>query len=101
MLENADVESPSRYRFEIIPRGPATAGDWENPQKAIPVFEFVTSPKPGDIVAVACPYGDATGHVPFVTGSRTTIGAGSEDRSHSTGWPWNGVSPKENQIYRR
>jgi hypothetical protein len=39
--------------------------------------------------------------VPFVTGSRTTIGAGSEDGSDSTGWSWNGVSPKENQIYRR
>ena len=70
-------------------------------KKAIPVFEFVTSTKPGNIVAVACLYGDAIGHVPFVTGSRTTIGAGSEDGSHSTGWSWNGVSPKENQIYRR
>jgi hypothetical protein len=34
VLENADVESPSRYRFGIIPRGPATAGDWGNPQKS-------------------------------------------------------------------
>ncbi|EPD34177.1 hypothetical protein HMPREF9701_06200, partial [Delftia acidovorans CCUG 274B] len=101
VLENADVESPSRYRFGIIPRGPATAGDWANPQKAIPGFEIVTSPKPGDIVAVAYPYGDATGHVAVVTGSSTTIGAGSEDGSHSTGWPWNGASPKGNPIYRR
>ncbi|WAT88569.1 hypothetical protein O1V13_11450 [Delftia acidovorans] len=62
---------------------------------------MVTSPKPGDIVAVAYPYGDATGHVAVVTGSSTTIGADSEDGSHSTGWPWNGASPKGNPIYRR
>ena len=101
VLESADVEYPSRYKFGPIPRGPATAGDWADSKKAISGFEVVNSPKPSDIVAVAYPYWNATGHVAVVAKNNITIGAGSKDGSHSTGWPWNGAPPKGNPIYRR
>ncbi|CAM3927268.1 Sugar-binding protein [Delftia tsuruhatensis] len=101
VLEDASVKSPSRYKYGIIPRGPISAGDWADEKNIIPNFEIVNSPKPGDIVAVAYPYPDASGHVAVVTENNTTIGAGSENGSHSTGWPWNGGAPKGNPVYRR
>lgn len=64
-------------------------------------------PEPGDIVSVAHPYADATGHVAIVTKydqkqkQGETIGAGSYTGSHTTNWPWNGKSTQGEYIYRR
>lgn len=76
-----------RYKFGIFPRGPIQAGDWANAEKDIPGFKIVTEPAPGDIVAIAYPYEDATGHVGIVSkileDQKESIGA-STNESHST-----------------
>jgi RHS repeat-associated protein len=100
VLNEAGIKPPRRTRFGI-PRGPATAGMWADPSVEIEGFDIVTDPQPGDIVAIAFPYADATGHVAVVIGGNQTIGAGHEG-SHITTWPWDGVtSPQGTPVYRR
>lgn len=48
------------------------------------------------------PYTDATGHVAIVSDNWKSIGAGSKDGSHTTEWPWDGISPPQGTpIYIR
>ena len=48
------------------------------------------------------PYTDATGHVAIVSDNWKSIGAGSKDGSHTTEWPWDGISsPQSTPIYIR
>ncbi|WP_174958416.1 CHAP domain-containing protein [Burkholderia aenigmatica] len=103
VLDEAGVKSPKRTRFGI-PRGPITAGTWADSGADIPGFKNVSTPMPGDIVAIGFNYSDATGHVAVVTDVNgkqgKTIGAGGEG-SHVTTWPWGGQDPKGTPIYHR
>jgi len=81
--------------------GPISAGTWADPNAIIPHFPVVKDPKPGDIVAVAHNYTDASGHVAIVVvPGKSSIGAGAKG-SHTTGWPWNNASPRGTPVYRR
>ena len=80
---------------------PITAGTWADPNAYIPNFPVTTDPQPGDTVAIAYPYDDATGHVAIVVKpGKTSIGAGREG-SHITGWPWDtALPPQGTPVYR-
>ena len=82
---------------------PYSAGTWANPEAVIPNFPVVSTPQPGDIVAVAHNYADASGHVAIVkVPGVSSIGAGSGSGSHTTGWPWDPTtSPQGSPVYRR
>ncbi|MBF0526412.1 MAG: hypothetical protein HQK56_15110, partial [Deltaproteobacteria bacterium] len=90
---------PLRY-FGL--RGPISAGTWADPNADIPYFPVVQTPQPGDIVAIAHTYGDASGHVAVVEiPGESSLGAGF-DGSHSTGWPWDkGLPPQGTPVFRR
>lgn len=105
VLEAAGVAAPKRKRFGLN-AGPITAETWANPESKLPGFQVIKHyPKPGDIVAIKYPYGDATGHVAVVKdwkwGTGNTIGAGSATGSHTTGWPWNDAPPQGEPVYFR
>ena len=99
VLSDSDVQ-PRRW-FGL--GGPISAGDWADPTKDIPHFPVVKDPRPGDIVAVAHSYSDASGHVAIVeVPGKSTIGAGSATGIHSTGWPWDpSTTPQGKPVYRR
>jgi hypothetical protein len=79
-----------------------SAGTWGDPNANIPNFPVVQNPQPGDVVAVAYPFSDASGHVAIVeTPGSTSIGAGGSQGSHTSGWPSNGASPQGSVVYRR
>lgn len=100
VLKEANHDSPRRYAYGLIPRGPISAGEWADPNKNIPGFEITTTPQPGDIVAIAHPYTDASGLVAIVTEGLASVGAGGGG-SHTTGWPWNGGAPQGTPVYRK
>ena len=72
------------------PNYPAQAGDWANPSKTLGLWQTVLVPSgalpgtlppdissPGDVIAEAIQYSDATGHVGIVAGIGHTISADS------------------------
>ncbi|MGG6462330.1 RHS repeat-associated core domain-containing protein [Solilutibacter silvestris] len=82
--------------------GAISAGTWGDPSAEIPNFPVVHDPQPGDVVAIAHQYTDASGHVAIVlVPGKTSIGAGTSSGSHVTGWPWNGDKPRGVPVYRR
>jgi RHS repeat-associated protein len=82
--------------------GPISAGTWANPETDIPHFPVVNDPQPGDIMAIAFPYTDASGHVAVVLDPGIlSIGAGGHG-SHVTGWPWDkNLAPQGTPVFRR
>jgi hypothetical protein len=104
VLKDAKVKSPQRTRFGIA-RGPITAGTWADAKTDIEGFSVVSTPQPGDIVAIEYPYSDATGHVAIVNEvgeKNNSIGASTEVGSHTSTWPWDGTSPPQGTpVYRR
>jgi hypothetical protein len=69
---------------------PAQAGDWANPTKVLGCWKTLVVPAqplppplppdislPGDVIAEAIQYSDATGHVGIIVGSRQTVSADS------------------------
>src|SRR5262249_52681937 len=77
---------------------PPTAGEWADPNTFIPNWEIVSVPQPGDIIAEAHEYSDATGHVGIVVGPGLTASAastfGGEIRVNDWGFrPDAGVHP--------
>ena len=81
--------------------GPLSAGDWADPSKKIPGFIVVSTPQPGDIVAIAFPYRDATGHVGIVAGANTSIYAAGSG-VQASGWPWDqSKKPQGKPTFRR
>jgi RHS repeat-associated protein len=96
VLQHTDV-APKRNLFS-----PISAGTWADPSADIPNFPVVNNPQTGDVVAIAHRYPNgATGHVAIVmVPNRSTIGAGSNTGSHTTGWPWDG-SANGTPVYRR
>jgi RHS repeat-associated protein len=104
VLANTGV-APQRPKtwFGLGGGGPISAGTWADPNANIPNFPVVSDPKPGDIVAVAFNYADASGHVAIVKDpGKSSIGAGSHEGSHTTGWPWDpSLTPQGTPTYRR
>jgi RHS repeat-associated protein len=97
-LDHTDVAPRRHFGFG----GPISAGTWADPAATIPNFPVVQTPQPGDIVAIAHHYGDASGHVAIVeVPGKSSLGAG-ENGSHRTGWPWDkGLLPRGTPVYRR
>ncbi|MCQ8103897.1 hypothetical protein NP590_07260 [Methylomonas sp. SURF-2] len=96
-LKNTDVV-PKRWSGL---GGPISAGTWGDPNAYIPHFPVTDNPQPGDAVAIAYPYSNASGHVAIVVEpGKTSIGAG-RDGSHITGWPWDtSLEPQGTPVYR-
>lgn len=81
--------------------GPISAGTWGDPDAEIPGFPVVKTPQLGDVAAVPYPYSNATGHVGFVSGPRSTISAPGGPVTE-TGWPWDPSStPQGTPVFRR
>jgi RHS repeat-associated protein len=97
VLQHTDV-APSRNIFSM----PISAGTWADPNAKIPNFPVVTSPRPGDIVAIAANYSDASGHVAIVgIPGVSTIGTGPRG-SGTSGWPWDrSKQPQGTPVFRR
>ncbi|MDL2357604.1 MAG: RHS repeat-associated core domain-containing protein, partial [Pseudomonadota bacterium] len=97
-LDRTDVAPRRHFGFG----GPISAGTWADPTTNIPNFPIVQTPQPGDIVAVAHRYGDASGHVAIVeVPGKSSLGAGANG-SHRTGWPWDkNLQPSGTPVYRR
>jgi hypothetical protein len=98
VLEPTDVAPRRHFGFG----GPISAGTWADPNANIANFPVVSSPRAGDIVAIAHQYADASGHVAIVQEpGLSSIGAGGKG-SHTTGWPWDqSLSPQGTPVYRR
>lgn len=60
-------------------RRPPTAGEWADKSRSFTAWAVVTDPAPGDVVAEAHEYADATGHVGIVVGARQTASASSRE----------------------
>lgn len=52
---------------------PPTAAEWASTTAKIPYWVVVPEPQPGDVVAEAHNYSDATGHCGIVVGNRETV----------------------------
>src|SRR4051794_1237280 len=52
---------------------PPTAAEWASATVAIPYWIVVAEPQPGDVVAEAHHYSDATGHCGIVVGDKETV----------------------------
>jgi len=76
MVEAGLNPKPTVPRYVLWTR-PPTAGEWATPSVAIAGWEVVTDPKPGDVVAEAHNYSDATGHVGVVVGDKLSVSASS------------------------
>ncbi len=75
------------------------AGQWGNPLVDIPGYSVVTSPQPGDIVAEAHNYSNATGHVGIVSGSGTSVSQSSLTNTVvNNDW---GFRPANTPVFRR
>jgi hypothetical protein len=74
MVEAGVQPPPSIPRYLIFSR-PPTAGEWATPSTTIDGWVVVETPAPGDVVAEAHNYSDATGHVGIVVGDKLTASA--------------------------
>jgi hypothetical protein len=77
VLVEAGVTPPPKVSMYLIFSRPPTAGEWASPKVEITNWEVVTSPQPGDVIAEAHEYADATGHVGIVVGPSLTVSAAS------------------------
>ena len=76
MIEAGVSPPPTVPRYVIFSR-PPTAGEWADSSTTITGWTVVTEPQPGDVVAEAHNYSDATGHCGIVVGSKLTCSASS------------------------
>jgi len=76
VLVEAGVKPPPEVPkwFGLSSRAP-TAGEWADPDLMIRGWYAVTDPQPGDVVAEAHQYSDATGHCGIVTAVGRTVSA--------------------------
>ncbi len=85
---------------------PVLAGQWANPTFDIPGWEVVPTPQPGDIIAEAHQYRDATGHSGIVVtddnGNLATASASAADNPPGiiTVSSW-GFRPGQHPVFRR
>ena len=99
------VSMMHRTRFGFRrPDHPPLAGQWANPSVSIPGWTIVTSPQPGDVVAEAHIYSNASGHVGIVTeanadGTGKTVSASSKTQTVvENDW---GFQPGQKVVFRR
>jgi RHS repeat-associated protein len=80
---------------------PPTAAQWADPKFDIPGWNVVSTPKPGDVVAIPhgiqFPLAPATGHVGIVTGANLTTSATS-DKVDQNNW---GFRQNQRPVFRR
>jgi hypothetical protein len=77
VLVEAGAAVPQVSVWLGIKHRPPTAGEWADPGEDISGWVVVTEPKPGDVVAEAITYSDATGHCGIVVGPNETASANS------------------------
>src|SRR5262245_62074563 len=76
VLVEAGVQPPPEVSIWLGLRSrPPTAGEWADPKVQIHGWMAVTDPQPGDVVAEAHDYSDATGPVGIVVGAKETVSA--------------------------
>jgi cell wall-associated NlpC family hydrolase len=80
MVEAGVVPPPlvwkTRYWVFLVSRAPL-AREWADPNTQIDGWAVVSDPQPGDVVAEAHDYSDATGHCGIVVGPNETVSASS------------------------
>jgi len=74
MVEAKTNPLPQVSHYVVWSR-PPLAREWADPNTTIEGWKIVTSPQPGDVVAEAHNYADATGHVGIVVAKNQTISA--------------------------
>jgi len=77
VLVEAGVKPPPTVPRYILLTRPPTAGEWADPGVKIEGWTVVSTPAPGDVVAEAHNYSDATGHVGIVVNTAQTVSASS------------------------
>lgn len=95
----AGVKAPTVSMYVVFSR-PPTAGEWADPKVEISGWSVVDDPQPGDVVAEAHRYADATGHVGIVVGSRETASANANVGGTITVNDW-GFRPDQHCTFRR
>lgn len=75
VLVEAGIKPPPVVAKYIFLSRPPTAGEWADPSISIQGWTIVNEPEPGDIVAEAHNYSDATGHVGIVVDKKQTVSA--------------------------
>lgn len=75
VMVDAKVKPPPTVSRWAVLKRPPTAGEWADPNVAIQGWQVVRTPEPGDVVAEAHQYADATGHVGIVVGTNKTVSA--------------------------
>src|SRR5262249_39736537 len=66
LVEAGVKPAPEVPKWFGLSSRPPTAGEWADPNLLIPGWYTVSDPQPGDVVAEAHRYSDATGHVGIV-----------------------------------
>lgn len=100
VIVEAGVNPPPTVPRYIIFSRPPTAGEWADPNTAIAGWSVVTSPQPGDVIAEAHNYSDATGHVGIVVGDKATCSASSREGGTIVENDW-GFRPENKPTFRR
>ncbi len=77
IVEARAAPYPKVSKYWLLAR-PPLAREWADVDLKIPGWEGVEKPRPGDVVAEAHDYADATGHVSIVVGARETVSASSQ-----------------------
>lgn len=99
VMVEAGVSPPRVSRYVIFTR-PPTAGEWADRAFAIEGWKVVDDPRPGDVVAEAHNYSDATGHVGIVVGDRLTSSASSREGGQIVENDW-GFRADSRPTFRR
>jgi hypothetical protein len=77
-----------------------TAGEWADRTQSIPGWIVVADPQPGDVVAEAHDYSDATGHCGIVVDDKQTASAASMVNGMIAVTDW-GFRPENKPTFRR
>lgn len=75
VLLEAGMKPPEMSKWHGLGTRAPTAGEWATASTVIPGWTVVTAAQPGDVVAEAENYSDATGHVGIVVGAKSTVSA--------------------------
>jgi hypothetical protein len=100
VLVEAGVTPPPEVPKYVVFKRPPTAGEWADPSVKIEGWVVVTDPKPGDVVAEAHHYSDATGHVGIVVGDKQTVSASALVGGVIVPNDW-GFRPDQKPTFRR
>jgi len=99
-LVEAGVKPPPVVPKYLVFSRPPTAGEWADSSVHIEGWAIVTDPKPGDVIAEAHNYSDATGHVGIVVGEKQTVSASALVGGVIVQNDW-GFRPENKPTFRR